>query len=79
MVMKKRLKSILAQVAFGLWELHQRGVLHMDVKLDNIMLLDGGGVNVSLIDYTVSVVNCTAKRGAECTTELQGTAWVRRG
>lgn len=45
-------KYIFKQIVDGLVHIHQKGVLHRDIKLDNI-LLDGKG-NVKLADFGVS-------------------------
>jgi serine/threonine-protein kinase len=47
--------SIGAQVAAALAALHAGGVIHCDVKHDNILVLrDGGGLRVKLLDFGVS-------------------------
>lgn len=62
----KSWRSILAQIAFGLWELHQRGVIHRNLKTENIMILDDAGNNVTLIDYNQAATGCREKDGQAC-------------
>jgi len=45
-------KYIFRQIMEGLMHIHQKGVLHRDIKLDNI-LLDGKGT-VKIADFGVS-------------------------
>ncbi len=45
-------KYIFLQIVEGLMHIHQKGVLHRDIKLDNI-LLDGKGT-VKIADFGVS-------------------------
>lgn len=47
-------KYIFKQIVDGLVHIHQKGVLHRDIKLDNI-LLDGKG-NVKIADFGVSKI-----------------------
>jgi len=62
----RRLRPLSAQLAFGIWELNQRGMYHGDVKPPNIMLLDDNGDNITLIDYDTVTYNCKRKRGRPC-------------
>mmetsp|Transcript_31764 Transcript_31764/g.92800 ORF Transcript_31764/g.92800 Transcript_31764/m.92800 type:complete len:532 (-) Transcript_31764:62-1657(-) len=67
--LKQRLRSVLAQVAFAIWELHQRGIMHRDIKLGNIMLRDREGENLTLIDYGTAIFNCSGRHGGNCSHE----------
>mmetsp|Transcript_125149 Transcript_125149/g.359395 ORF Transcript_125149/g.359395 Transcript_125149/m.359395 type:complete len:496 (+) Transcript_125149:109-1596(+) len=50
------IKNIMAQVAFGLWRLHTRGIIHHDVGRHNVMARDHRGMQFSLIDYGLAHV-----------------------
>jgi len=67
-------RSIAAQIAFGIWELHQRGLMHRDLKIANVMMLDELADNVTLIDYNRAAFGCRGKRGEACTRTIAGTA-----
>ncbi len=43
--------AILKQVASAIDEAHRAGVLHLDVKPDNIWLQSGAGINVKVLDF----------------------------
>lgn len=49
-------QNIVHQILLGLHSLHQSGILHRDVKLDNI-LLDGQKKTVKLIDFDMGVLD----------------------
>eukprot|EP00428_Durinskia_dybowskii_P031057 CAMPEP_0170237660 /NCGR_PEP_ID=MMETSP0116_2-20130129/18581_1 /TAXON_ID=400756 /ORGANISM="Durinskia baltica, Strain CSIRO CS-38" /LENGTH=496 /DNA_ID=CAMNT_0010488465 /DNA_START=68 /DNA_END=1555 /DNA_ORIENTATION=+ len=66
-----KVRSLAAQMAFGLWELHQRGIMHRDVKGPNVMLLDTHGENITLIDYDGAVVGCKEKDGQPCSHDYE--------
>jgi len=71
-LMKKNLRSISAQIAFGAWELHQRGYMHLDLKPKNVMMLDAVGDNVTIIDYNMASAGCVDKRGRACDSRHAG-------
>ncbi len=49
--------EILEQLASGLAEAHRQGVLHRDIKPDNIVFVsDGGGYNLKLVDFGVAKI-----------------------
>jgi serine/threonine protein kinase len=58
-----------AQILSGLRHLHQLGVAHRDIKLENIMLTQGG--EACLIDFDLSDV--VPPGGSTLSTELKGT------
>ena len=50
------IRAIVFQVASGLAELHSLGILHKDLKLDNILVAHDGRLLIT--DYGLSVYNC---------------------
>ena len=46
-----------AQIAEGLAHAHARGVLHRDVKPANVLLADGDGVSVRLLDFGLAQID----------------------
>jgi hypothetical protein len=50
------MRAIVFQVAYGLAELHARGILHKDLKLDNILVAHDGRLLIT--DYSLSVYHC---------------------
>jgi eukaryotic-like serine/threonine-protein kinase len=46
-----------AQVADGLAHAHSRGVLHRDVKPANVLLADGEGISVRLLDFGLAQID----------------------
>jgi len=73
-----KLRSISAQVAFGLWELHQRGLIHRDLQPRNVMLVDQVGDNITIIDYSLVIGGCKDEGGKNCSSEAigPGKAWA---
>lgn len=69
-----RAASIVQQIGQALAEVHRNGVLHRDLKPDNVMLrpVEGGGEHVTLIDFGIASV---AEEGAEAErkTKVAGT------
>jgi serine/threonine-protein kinase len=67
--------SIGAQIASALASLHAAGVIHCDVKPDNVLVLrgsfDGGGPRVKVLDFGVSRL-VDEPRGE---TQIAGTPW----
>ena len=51
---EQRIKEIFKQVVHGLAHCHCRSVLHRDVKLDNILIDDEGGIKIC--DFGVSKI-----------------------
>ena len=49
---EEEVKDIFRQICFGLANIHCRSVLHRDIKLDNILLDEKGGVKIC--DFGVS-------------------------
>jgi eukaryotic-like serine/threonine-protein kinase len=45
-----------AQVLEGLAHAHDRGILHRDVKPSNVLLADGPGISVRLLDFGLALV-----------------------
>lgn len=65
-LMSQKWRSIAAQIAFGAWELHQRGYMHLDLSFKNVMLRDPVGDNITLIDYNRANAGCRGKGGLAC-------------
>eukprot|EP00928_Gymnodinium_smaydae_P013042 TRINITY_DN14753_c1_g4_i1.p1 TRINITY_DN14753_c1_g4~~TRINITY_DN14753_c1_g4_i1.p1 ORF type:complete len:456 (+),score=22.60 TRINITY_DN14753_c1_g4_i1:62-1429(+) len=60
------------QVAYGLWQLHRKGFLYGDLKLENTLVIDDEprrATRLVLSDFGVTTENC---KGA-CTNRRQGT------
>ncbi len=51
---EREARTIFRQVVYGLGHIHARGVLHRDIKLDNILLDNDGGVKIC--DFGVSKI-----------------------
>lgn len=67
----KEMLSIVAQVAEALWAAHQAGIVHRDIKPDNIMLRSDGYVKVldfGLVKLTEAAID--AATGNHARTEL---------
>lgn len=68
------IRDIMAQLAYGLWELHKRGMMHADVKLGNAMLSTGHtDGRVVLIDYGLAKIGCPTDGNSPCTKACAGT------
>jgi hypothetical protein len=48
--------EVAAQVLEGLAHAHERGILHRDVKPSNVLLADGPGVSVRLLDFGLALM-----------------------
>jgi serine/threonine-protein kinase len=61
--------SILHQIALGLEAAHKRGVIHRDLKPDNIIVVrdEEGGQNVKLLDFGIAKLADSALAGAHKT------------
>ena len=62
----KELLSVVAQVAEALWAAHQSGIVHRDVKPDNIMVRDDGYAKVldfGLVKLTEAARNSSGTNG----------------
>ena len=64
-------RFILAQLALALGYLHQKNVLHRDLKLENILLTEDG--YIKLIDFGISKVMEGGKPGKSRTYTVRGT------
>ena len=66
---EKKLKDILAQVLFGLKAIHQKNILHRDIKPQNIFITDDGTIKlldfglVKMIDYTTLTMTGEGPKG----------------
>jgi len=72
----KMLRGLFAQVAYGLWELHQQGIVHSDIKPENIMFRDKNStMRITLIDYGLAASDCDDPINLEtgCVNGLRGT------
>lgn len=65
-------RTLAAQMAYGLWQMHRQGFIHGDVKLDNVLLADPGSASqrLALADFGVTTANCGP---TACTSQFQGT------
>ena len=48
--------EVAAQVLEGLAHAHERGIVHRDVKPSNVLLADGAGISVRLLDFGLALV-----------------------
>jgi hypothetical protein len=48
--------EVAAQVLEGLAHAHERGILHRDVKPSNVLLADGPGVSIRLLDFGLALM-----------------------
>jgi len=53
--------------------LHQRGMIHGDVKLDNTMFVSESDLSLVLIDYGLVHHGCLPKGGGGCSSSCRGT------
>jgi serine/threonine-protein kinase len=53
----ERVARLLIQAARGLAHAHERGVVHRDLKPDNIMLGPGGDDDVRLVDFGIAILS----------------------
>ncbi len=63
----ERVIPIVRQIAKGLAHTHEKGVVHLDVKPDNIMLVDGGARpdTVRMVDFGIAGLLEDARPGAK--------------
>ncbi|OHT03688.1 Dual specificity tyrosine-phosphorylation-regulated kinase 3 [Tritrichomonas foetus] len=47
----KQLKSVVYDITSGLVAIHQAGIIHADVKLENVLFLVGSTLHVKIIDF----------------------------
>jgi serine/threonine-protein kinase len=45
-----------AQILEGLAHAHERGIVHRDIKPSNVLLVDGPGISVRLLDFGLALV-----------------------
>ena len=61
------MKEISSQIIEGIYELHKYGILHRDLKLENILIDDRNSkLNIKLIDFGLSKVVLENKNTNEC-------------
>lgn len=54
---------LLFQLFIALSELKKLKIIHADIKADNIMVADGKGLRIKLIDFGMAMFNHEAKKG----------------
>ena len=55
-VLREHLEEIILQIVAGLAHAHHNGVVHRDVKPENVIVATGNGLEVKLIDFAISVL-----------------------
>ena len=64
---------VLKEIATGLYQLHATGLVHGDLKLENV-LLSGDDRHVRLADFGLATLRATAGRATRMSTIVEATA-----
>jgi serine/threonine-protein kinase len=54
--LRERPEEIIQQIVAGLAHAHHHGVVHRDVKPENVLVTQGNGLHVKLIDFAIAVL-----------------------
>ena len=65
----KRFRRLFSQACDGLAAAHEAGIIHRDVKPDNIFIVKNGKENVKIFDFGIAKVE-DGREGAACRTQV---------
>jgi hypothetical protein len=71
---EKKSKIICKQIASGIKHLHKLGIVHRDIKTENILVCEENGLKIKIIDFGLSKCLCKSEKSDECLGSLIFTA-----